>query len=334
MASLQQGQYEESGYCFPIQALQDSEVSEFRRRFADYQAENRERLSQLPTSKQYLVFSETHAALCGVYRIVTHPKVLDAVEIVLGPNLLVWDSGWFAKMPGEKKYVAWHQDGNYFGLYPPNIVTAWVALIASTPENGCLRVVPGSHRKSLIHREAGAPDNALSRGQEIVVEVDESQAVDIVLQPGELSLHHVGIVHGSNPNTSDRPRIGLAIRYLTPDVVHQGPERQFALLVRGKDEFGYWGMHLTPVATIYCGRCLGDAIVGTAKRIRRRPLLESQTTYAGKSQNFIARDKNSLGRVRRASTGPSRAPARPLRERPSTIACGYGSHVRTPIRLF
>ena len=99
-------------------------------------------------------------------------------------------------------------------------------------------------------------------------------------------------------------------------------------------KFNNWGMHLTPVATIYCGRCLGDAIVGTAKRIRRRPLFESQATYAGKSQNFIARDKNSLRRVRRASTGPSRARVRPLRERPSTIACGYGSQVHTPIGNF
>lgn len=240
MPSLQQGQYEESGYFFPIQALQDSEVSEFRRRFADYRAENLDRLSQLPTSKQYLVFSQTHAALAWVYRIVTHPKVLDAVETVMGPNLLVWDSGWFAKMPGEKKFVAWHQDGNYFGLHPPNLATAWVALTDSSPDNGCLRVVPGSHRKKLVHKETGAPDNVLSRGQEIAVEVDESQVVDIVLQPGELSLHHVGIVHGSNPNTSNRPRIGLAIRYLTPDLVHDGPERQLAMLVRGKDEFGHF----------------------------------------------------------------------------------------------
>jgi ectoine hydroxylase-related dioxygenase (phytanoyl-CoA dioxygenase family) len=150
-------------------------------------------------------------------------------------------------MPGDKKYVAWHQDGIYFGLHPPNVVTAWVALTDSTPENGCLRVVPGSHGKNLIHRETGAPDNALSRGQEIAVEVDESQAVDIVLQPGELSLHHVGIVHGSNPNTSDRPRIGLAIRYLTPDVVHHGPERQLALLVRGKDEFGHFELLDRPI---------------------------------------------------------------------------------------
>jgi ectoine hydroxylase-related dioxygenase (phytanoyl-CoA dioxygenase family) len=183
-------------------------------------------------------------AFTGLWRM---PKILDAVETVLGPNLLVWDSGWFAKMPGDKKYVAWHQDGIYFGLHPPNVVTAWVALTDSTPENGCLRVVPGSHGKNLIHRETGAPDNALSRGQEIAVEVDESQAVDIVLQPGELSLHHVGIVHGSNPNTSDRPRIGLAIRYLTPDVVHHGPERQLALLVRGKDEFGHFELLDRPI---------------------------------------------------------------------------------------
>lgn len=203
---------------------------------ASFQRQSNISFSQKPM-RRFLAFT-------GLWRM---PKILDAVETVLGPNLLVWDSGWFAKMPGDKKYVAWHQDGIYFGLHPPNVVTAWVALTDSTPENGCLRVVPGSHGKNLIHRETGAPDNALSRGQEIAVEVDESQAVDIVLQPGELSLHHVGIVHGSNPNTSDRPRIGLAIRYLTPDVVHHGPERQLALLVRGKDEFGHFELLDRPI---------------------------------------------------------------------------------------
>jgi non-heme Fe2+,alpha-ketoglutarate-dependent halogenase len=247
VAGTKQVRYEDCGYSFPFKVLEPAEIAEYRKRFTDYQRENLERLSQLPTSKQYLVYSETHAVLAWVYRMVTNEKVLDAVEAVLGPNLLIWDSGWFAKMPGEKKYVAWHQDGNYFGLQLLNMTTAWVALTDSSTDNGCLRVVPGSHAKSLVHKETGAPDNALSKGQEIADEVDESQVVDVVLQAGEMSLHHVGIVHGSNPNTSKRPRIGLAIRYLSPDVAHQGPERQCAMLVRGKDAFGHFDLLDPPV---------------------------------------------------------------------------------------
>jgi hypothetical protein len=247
VAAEDKSQYEERGYSFPYRVLEPSQVAEFLNFFTDYRNGNQERLSQLPTSKQYLVFSETHAALPWVYRMVTNKRILDAVETVLGPDLLVWDSGWFAKMPGEKKFIAWHQDGNYFGLQPLSITTAWVALTDSSTDNGCLRVIPGSHTKALTHKETRAPDNALSRGQEIAAKVDESEAVNIVLQPGQMSLHHVGLVHGSNPNTSDRPRIGLAIRYVTPDVVHDGPLRQCALLVRGKDEYGHFDLIDPPV---------------------------------------------------------------------------------------
>jgi ectoine hydroxylase-related dioxygenase (phytanoyl-CoA dioxygenase family) len=190
--------------------------------------------------------TETHLFLRWVYRIVSHPRVLDAVESVLGPNLLVWGSQWFPKMPGDKAYVSWHQDGTYWGLTPPSVTTAWVALSASTRENGCMRVVPQTHKAAMLpQRETYAPDNMLSRGQEIAVEVDEAQAVDLVLRPGEFSLHHIGTVHGSGPNHSNQPRIGLAIRYIAPEVVQQGA-RDVALLVRGKDEHGHFDLVAPP----------------------------------------------------------------------------------------
>jgi len=239
--------YEESGYYFPIRALEDSEVADFHTCFFDYLTQNKDRLKRLRTREHYLVFSQTHAMLGWVYRMVSHPRVLDAVESILGPNLLVWDSGWFAKIPGETKYVAWHQDSLYFGLRPLELTTAWIALTESDSENGCLRVIPGSHRRDFPHRETDAPDNSLSRGQEISVQVEESQAVDVVLKPGEVSLHHAAIVHGSKANISDRPRIGLAVRYLTPVVVHEGPRRQFGLLVRGRDDRGHFELLEAPV---------------------------------------------------------------------------------------
>lgn len=140
-------------------------------------------------------------------------------------------------------YITWHQDATYWGLHPPNVATAWIALSESDRENGCLRVIPRTHCGPLLpQRETYAADNALSRGQEITVEVDESKAVDLVLKPGEMSLHHIGIVHGSNVNCSKKPRIGLAVRYITPDVAQDGAERQLALLVAGKDGFGHFDL--------------------------------------------------------------------------------------------
>src|SRR5437016_3642237 len=125
------------------------------------------------------------------------------------------------------------------GLSPANVTTAWIALSASTPENGCLCVLPESHRPPLLpQRETYAPDNMLSRGQKIAVAVDEAQAVDLPLRPGEFSLHHIGVVHGSGPNRSAVDRIGLAVRYISPDVVQSGSERELVLLVRGQDEYG------------------------------------------------------------------------------------------------
>ncbi|HXW15142.1 MAG TPA: phytanoyl-CoA dioxygenase family protein [Terriglobia bacterium] len=234
-------EYHEKGYYFPVKALAEEEILMFKEKFLNHLAETRGQREKLSSRDQYVVFSETHTYLNWVYRIVSHPNVLDAVEAILGPNLMVWGSRWFAKMPGEKTYVSWHQDATYWGLHPPNVTTAWIALSYSILENGCMRVIPGTHRGDLLpQRETYAPENALSRGQEIAVEVDESQAVDLTLRPGEMSFHHIGIVHGSNVNKSDKPRIGIAVRYITPDVVQEGPERSLAMLVRGEDGFGHF----------------------------------------------------------------------------------------------
>ena len=147
-----------------------------------------------------------------------------AVEGVIGPNIVVWGSSWFVKFPHDKAFISWHQDGAYWGLHPPKVTTAWVALCPSTLETGCMQVMPETHNTSLPQIDTYNEDNALSRGQEIAVEVDETKAVNMVLGPGEMSLHHIGIVHGSKANGSDYPRIGIAIRYIAPEVVQDGVE--------------------------------------------------------------------------------------------------------------
>ena len=157
----------------------------------------KDRLSKLIPRERRAVYGLTHLSLPWVYQIVSHPRVLDAVEGAIGPNLLVWGSDWFVKFPGDAAFISWHQDGAYWGLQPPKVTTAWIALSPSTLESGCMQVMPGTQKTQLPQRETYALDNALSRGQEIALDVDESKAVALTLAPGEMSLHHIGIAHGS-----------------------------------------------------------------------------------------------------------------------------------------
>jgi non-heme Fe2+,alpha-ketoglutarate-dependent halogenase len=242
LSGEQQQFYDQNGYYFPIRVFSDAETSEFRSEFEAYTQANQARLGQMLARERRAIYSLTHMSLPWVNRIVSHSRILDAVEAVIGPNILVWESMWFVKFPHDKTFVSWHQDGAYWGLHPPNVTTAWVALSPSTPENGCMRVVPKTHRTTLPQRDTYAADNALSRGQEIDVEVDEAQGVNLVLSPGEISLHHIGIVHGSKVNDSNDPRIGFAIRYIAPEVIQDGSQRQMVLLVRGRDDHGHYNI--------------------------------------------------------------------------------------------
>ncbi len=239
LSGQQREQFERDGYLFPIKALDEREARDYLRNYMDYVTRNKARLEALPGKEKYRVLSETHFVLPWACELVMNGRILDTVESLLGPNLLAWGTTWFSKMPGEKTYVSWHQDGTYWNLRTPGVVTAWVALSPCSAANGCMRVIPGTHMTPLMpQRETYAPDNALSRGQEIAVEVDEAQAVDLTLQPGEMSLHHIWIIHGSNANNSNIPRIGIAIRYTTPETVQEGPQKPLAMLVRGEDQCG------------------------------------------------------------------------------------------------
>lgn len=240
-------QFEKDGYYAPLKVFEPAEVTRFLASYNEYTAHNRARLDALKPNEKYQVLSDTHFILRWAYEITTHPRILDAVEAILGPDILAWNTNWFTKMPGEKTYISWHQDGTYWNLRPPTVVTAWVALTPSQPVNGCMRVIPGTHTKpALPQRETYKSDNALSRGQEIAVEVDENHAVDLALRPGEMSLHHIWIIHGSNANQSTTPRIGIAIRYTKPEVVQESPMKPFALLVRGEDRRGNFELLTAP----------------------------------------------------------------------------------------
>lgn len=245
--------YDADGCVFPIRVLDDAEVDRFRRAYDAYEASLGAELAGVPARDRYIFFAETHAFLPWAYELATQPSVLDAVESLLGPDLLIWDSRWFTKRPGDPTYVSWHQDGTYWSLNPPKVCTAWIALSRSFVENGAMQVVPGSHKGGqLPHLDTFDEANALARGQEIAVEVNEADAVTLTLAPGEMSLHHIGVVHGSKPNASDESRIGFAVRFIAAEV-KQDVESAIAMLARGGDSHGNFDL-LEPPHSMDPGR--------------------------------------------------------------------------------
>jgi len=231
--------YKKDGYACPVRVMGVEEVADFRKRFEAYEAANGGWYELSKGQKLYLL--QTWAA-----DLVRHPRVLDAVEDVMGPDIFCWGQSLFVKEPHDPGFVSWHQDSTYWGLSKPDVVTAWIALSPATERSGCMKVVPGSQTwEQIAHEDTLDENNLLTRGQEIAVEVNEDDGVFMALRPGELSLHNVRLVHGSAPNRSDDRRIGVAIRYIAPHVKQTMAEQDSAWLVRGEDTYGHF-LHETP----------------------------------------------------------------------------------------
>lgn len=223
--------YRNDGYYFPLAVLSSNEVAHTRKCLEEHEAKTGGPLQGNFRHKAHLLFT-------WVDELVHHPKILDAAEDVLGPNLLCWTTNFFIKEANSPGFVSWHQDAFYWGLDKDTVMTAWVALTPANLKNGCMKFLPGSQTQDhLQHVDTFHKDNLLSRGQEIAVKVDTENTVDCILNPGEMSLHHVKLVHGSEPNRSNDRRIGLAIRYIPTDVC-QLKVRDSATLVRGVDRDG------------------------------------------------------------------------------------------------
>ena len=230
--------YERDGFYFPIRVMSASEARAIR---ADVEVAERhfdargERLRHRP-----------HLVVTALDRLIRNETLLDAVEDLLGPNILCWTSLFFTKNAHDPAFVSWHQDSTYWGLSTADVATAWIALSPSTVESGAMRFAPGTHKLDQIsHRETFGEHNLLTRGQIVEHEVDEAAAVDVVLEPGEASLHHVRLIHGSGPNNADDRRIGFAIRYI-PTHVKNVVGRDYAALVRGVDEYGHFDVERRP----------------------------------------------------------------------------------------
>jgi len=175
--------------------------------------------------------------------LVRDPRVLDVIEDLIGPDILVWTSTFWVKEPESPGIAAWHQDNAYFGLEPSEQVCAWLALTESDVEAGCVNVLPWHGAPRILHHAARKVAASINRGNQTVVEpFDESTRVAMELKAGSFSVHHGLCMHGSGPNRSRRRRVGLGFNYIPAHVRPTASIRMAAMLVRGADKWGHFDL--------------------------------------------------------------------------------------------
>lgn len=230
LTSLQVEQFHRDGFLAPIKVMSEGAAAALRAKLEQFERAHGGPLSGDRRHKTHLLFA-------WLSDLIREDAVLDPVEDIFGPDLLCWATNFFIKEANSPDFVSWHQDSTYWGLSKPDVLTAWVALTPSNASNGAMEVIPGTHLLDQVpHRDTFARNNLLTRGQEVMVDVDPAKAVRLDLNAGEMSLHHVRIIHGSPPNPSNDRRIGVAIR-LIPTSVRQINGDDSATLVRGVDTF-------------------------------------------------------------------------------------------------
>ena len=222
----QVNQYHDVGYLSPIDVMSEDEAASYLRKLESAECEHPDEINAQNRNNGHLSFS-------FLDELVHHPVIVSAVEDLIGVNISLWGSVLFIKDPQTKGFVSWHQDATYMGLKPHDFVTPWLALTDSNRENGCMSMIPGSHKNHIrSHQDTFDEDNILTRGQQ-VENVDDSTAVDLELRAGQMSLHHAEIIHGSQPNHSNRRRVGYAMQGFMPPHVRQEIGKNYWLDIQG-----------------------------------------------------------------------------------------------------
>ena len=227
--------FHRNGFLSPLPAFTSDETRTLRQRVETVEAAagpGKERAARagLPVTHTW------------AWDLVHDPRIVHPISDVLGDDVLLWSMDWFIKEPGPS-FVSYHQDATYWGLEPHHVATAWIALSDAGPRTGPMRFIPGSHKGPLFEQDDTFEDNnLLSRGQRVKTDVDESQGVLAPLSAGEMSLHHVRTIHGSDPNLTDDRRIGMVLRYCATDVRQTKVEGDRAILVAGEDRYGHFEM--------------------------------------------------------------------------------------------
>ena len=230
-------QLKEDGYTGPVPLLSAEEAAAGRRAYFETIGQPEE--SPGPSNRPPYGFNVEHR---WAHDLSINEKVLDHVEASLGPDIVLWATVFWYKEPRNAKFIPWHQDASYWPMAPRINLTAWIALGPTFPENGCLRLIPGSHKEWLDDEyRAMGEGSAFSRGL-AADQIDESKAVDMIMDPGDVVFFSEATLHGSNANHSDVPRLGFSLRFTTPEVkfdVESEPAEYITglLLVRGEDRY-------------------------------------------------------------------------------------------------
>mmetsp|Transcript_63373 Transcript_63373/g.125304 ORF Transcript_63373/g.125304 Transcript_63373/m.125304 type:complete len:340 (-) Transcript_63373:98-1117(-) len=214
----------------------------------------KDRIEDLEASEQragMALFLNAHLKYKWWYDLCTPSCILDVVEDLLGPNLLIWKSQLWIKEPGADAFVGWHQDATYWGLEPPDSVNVWMALTDVTPAHGPLELLPGSHADALPTTDTYSVDNILTRGQDIDWDsvpggLHQDKVFRATLRPGEFSVHHLCTAHASKPNGGAGRRIGFNATFVAPSVSSVRADGASAMLVRGADTHGHFGLEVQP----------------------------------------------------------------------------------------
>ena len=220
------------GYLSPIDVFDAAETQRMRAKLEQFEADMGKDAAGLRT--------DLHLLEDWAWQAVVDPRIVQPVCSLLGPDVLLWSINWFIKEAQDGKFVSMHQDANYWGLEPHDVVTAWVAISDAGEATGPMRFIPGSHRSGLHeHDNTFAPDNLLTRGQQVKTTINEDTSQLAPLQAGQMSLHHVRLIHGSGPNQTPDRRIGMVLRFCATHV-RQTKGADTAVLVAGQDEYQHF----------------------------------------------------------------------------------------------
>jgi len=241
-------QYEMDGALAPVRVFSTERAAAYLRALEQFERDHRDLSRSVLTVKPHLM-------LRWADEIVHDAAVLDVIEDLLGPDILLYNTAVWIKEAGDAKFVGWHQDCAYYPLDPPTHVTAWISLTDSVEENGNVKFIAGSHVRGVMkHSTNERASSLLSQGQSIQEDFDPDLVRSMALQPGEMSLHHAHAVHFSEPNRSARRRIGFGMNFIPTSVRCSGTVRHSAMLVRGTDRYGHFdaerrvGSDLSPAA--------------------------------------------------------------------------------------
>jgi ectoine hydroxylase-related dioxygenase (phytanoyl-CoA dioxygenase family) len=249
MLSQQQiEQYRHDGYLFPLPALSAGEVAECTAGLARFEGW----LGATVNQGDFRWRSASYVILPWVDALVRHPRILDAVEDLIGPDILVYTATWFIKEALSPTFAAWHQDATYFGIEPYEHVTAWVALSDAGAEAGCMEVVSSKGAPCQLHHAALRLANSINGGGQAIVErFDESGGEMMALDAGSFSLHHTLCRHRSAPNRANHRRVGIGISYIPAHCRLTGSVRMCARLVRGRDTGGNFDLIAPPEGELH-----------------------------------------------------------------------------------